>query len=166
MAASRIDPRRLGVALAVGVLLPVASCAQITGLSDEYRYDLEAGAGSSEDGSAVGLDASPGDARSDADARAQCSADDRTRTGTQLASASGELLSPQCRTCLAASCCAPIDACAKSSDCQASMKCVFQCQKSGSAASKRQCLSDCNVAAFQRVGSCAESGCAGACNLQ
>jgi hypothetical protein len=153
-------PVRIVVVLA-GLAIP--ACAQVTGLSDDYRYDLDAGADAS-NGEASARDGS-GDGPA-GDARGQCGPSDRARAATQIDSVNGDDLPASCQTCLAASCCREIDACASGNDCSQAMRCVFQCQRSsGGGSGKAQCLANCRPAFQQTVGSCVAASCSAACQL-
>jgi hypothetical protein len=163
MATSRSATRSFFVGGTFAFLITSASCAQVTGLSDDYRYDL-AGDGST---STTNAEAGAGDAGdgSTSDARLQCSASDRSRAGTEISNAGGDSLSGPCRQCLATTCCAPIDTCANNSECQAVMKCTFSCLKeNGSATAKAQCIDNCRPGPlFQAVTTCAHASCASTC---
>lgn len=139
-----------------------SSCAQVSGLADDYRYDLVAAAPTLD----ATADAGEGDAtvRADSsasDARSTCGATERARAATQITSAGGDSLSGQCRQCLASNCCAQIGACANNADCEASMKCVFGCQnQNGGGNAKTQCLANCRTGFFPTVGACIQATCA------
>jgi hypothetical protein len=161
-ASSRSSAGGIVAGVAITLLVALGSCAQVTGLSDDYRYDLDA---ATVDG--AGGDAAGGDAASDA-AAGQCSSIERTRAGTELAAVSGDLLTGQCRTCLANNCCTPIDTCSKNLECQQSMRCVFQCQReNGGGNNKAQCLNNCQNTFARTVGACVQASCGSpVCQLQ
>lgn len=152
-----------GGVIAVGALaiVLVSSCGQITGLSDDYRYDL-AEAGAEGDGSAT-AEGGPRDAGN------ACDLTERSRAQRTISEAGGETVSQQCRTCMASSCCDRIAECAQSDDCMQAMKCIFNCQKTGGGGGggKNQCLANCRGTFTTIVGSCVEQECAApTCQLQ
>jgi hypothetical protein len=178
MATFRANARRFvggGGAGAVLASILLASCGQLTGLSDDYRFDLDAGAPSSTTGpdgarivgDAAGstVDGRAGDGASGTDAaHPPCSAADRVTATNDLAQA--DLVPSACKSCLASSCCTEIETCASRSECDTAMKCVFQCQKNGGGNARTVCLDNCKAATFfQTVGSCISSSCS-SCQLQ
>lgn len=144
----------LGAALS---LLVVGACAQVTGLSDDYRYDLvEAGSDA-----AVTDGASRGEAGTDAGADTgsaadRCTAQERAQAQNAIVQANGDNLTATCRTCLATSCCDEIAACAGDPSCEQSMECVFGCMKSGN---RSQCLGNCSNVFATQVGACVQRSC-------
>lgn len=157
MATSSPTTRSFFVAVMFACSILGASCAQVTGLSDDYRYDLAANSATGDAG-ADGAAFSDGSA---SDARSQCSQNERNRASMEISNAGGDTLNFQCRQCMASSCCSQIDACAKSSDCENSMQCVFNCLKdNGSATARTQCVNNCRSGFLQTVGACIQSNCA------
>jgi hypothetical protein len=152
-------------ACAFALVVPLGACGQVTGLSDDYRFDQLADGGSlpdgeSGDGQADGPKGdAPGTSPTDGapDARESCTNPQQAVAQEQLTSAGGELLLA-CRNCLAANCCKSINVCASGNECDNSMKCVFNCQgHQGSA--KLQCLNQCSAAFENVVGACIASAC-------
>jgi hypothetical protein len=153
----------VGVALS----LAVASCGQLTGLSDDYHYDLEPGSNDG-GGSGEGGGGRPSDAGGTTDAKTDaraptCSAGEVSTANTVMISASGDNVPIACRTCLADECCKQVTTCGENNDCNNAMKCVFGCQKGGG--NKTQCLSTCNVAFQTEVNPCVQASCSSACQL-
>lgn len=143
------------VMVSATLLIMVCSCAQVTGLSDEYRYDLG--------DAASGTDASEVDAGANAGDR--CDSTDRTRTQSMITEAGGERIASRCRSCMAANCCDEIQKCAQTDECTQSMKCVFGCQQSGGG--KNQCIKSCNSSFDRLVGACLQTHCpVPTCQLQ
>lgn len=158
---------RYGRALAVAsVIAVVGACAQVTGLSDDYRFDLPADgadAASTEDGGTeAGRDGSTGDSGGGE----RCTKNQQAQTQTTFAQSGGDNVPLQCKSCLGQGCCDDIKKCADNAQCVDSMKCVFGCQqKNGNA--KTQCLSSCKNAFRDFVGACVASTCgAPTCQLQ
>jgi hypothetical protein len=140
------------------LLATPAACAQVTGLSDEYKFDLDGG--KREGGTEGGADGS-----GDAVAPGKCSTDDTTQATKDIASANGDKIpSAACRTCLASNCCSSIHACALDGTCKNAMSCVFNCQAKPQN-EKRRCLDDCDETAFGAVGTCSRQDCQQDCNL-
>jgi hypothetical protein len=141
-------------AIATLAVVAAASCAQVTGLSDDYRYDLGQNSGEDGGGSAdAGREGAAG----------QCSAAERTRADLAISGANGDRLPASCRSCLASSCCAPIEQCSGNADCLQAMRCVFNCQRDtgpgGNNNNKAQCLDNCGVLFNGLVGTCLRSSC-------
>jgi hypothetical protein len=143
MARSERLATSLGAALLV--LTMVSSCGQVTGLTDDYVYDLDEPDAASEGG---------GDGAGDGGG--QCSSGDRARALSSIGSAGGQDVSTQCKTCLSESCCSEISACAADDSCDESMKCIFGCQRTGN---RQQCLSSCGPAFVNTVGACLQTAC-------
>lgn len=147
---------RLAFSFACGLSPAVfAACGTVTGLSDDYVYDLDA-APTGE----VGGDGSTTDAAADAaadatqdtgapDAAGRCGPGQQTQAMTELNSRSGSKLPPQCETCLASTCCAQIHACVSvGTNCGATMDCVFQCQDQPVGAARSNCVAGCKSGNF------------------
>lgn len=148
----------------VASLALVGACAQVTGLSDDYRYDLVDG---SADASTAN-DASSADAARDGSATSdggeRCSAAERAGAQTTIGRSGGDELTAQCRTCLATNCCDEVAECGRQSDCAQSMECIFGCQRNGN---KGPCLNGCKQTFSATVGSCIQRFCAApTCTLQ
>jgi hypothetical protein len=162
---------RLGYALSIAsVTLPIAlapACAQVTGLSDDYQYDLvdgsagqEQDASTTKDGGAQAADA----AREGGAAGDRCSAAERSEAQATIGQAGGDGIPAQCRMCLATNCCDEIATCGQQDECTQSMKCIFGCQKNGN---KSQCINGCRSTFATKVGSCIQRYCASpTCQLQ
>lgn len=160
--------RNLAFACPLLTIALVSSCAQVTGLSDDYQYTLDAAATEATN------DAAPADAGSDApsskdgsggarDAGRVCTANQTASAETTIDDASGANLSPNCRTCLASKCCSEVSTCGGNSTCQSSMACVFTCQSKQNA--KTQCLNNCKPGFTPVVGTCVQQECASQCQL-
>ena len=162
--------RRSDLAVVMGcAVVLVASCAQVTGLSDDYRFDLAPDGSAPADGAPPPDGSTPGDAGRDA-SRDQCGIVERQRAETALVNAGGERVPLTCRTCMTSSCCGRINQCNGDPTCGDSMRCVLGCQRdSGSGSSKQQCLRNCGQAFNQVVLPCVPSFCTGpvaACSLE
>ena len=146
------------------VMLLASACGQITGLSDDYHYDLDTAGGGQADASAAGdgaADAAP-------DAGERCTASEGARADRAISEAAGEEVPQQCRTCMASSCCDAISRCAQNADCAQSMKCIFNCQRTGGGGGgKNQCLNGCKPTFTMVVGACVQDYCAApTCQLE
>jgi hypothetical protein len=145
----------LAPAVAVLGLGLVVACGQVTGLSDDYTYDLGEGGSQSSGGSS-------GDAAADADA------------GACAASTTLSLGSSTCSQCAAAKCCDKILACEKVTACSTRFTCNLDCTKSGSSGSNgalKDCFGNCtdqhqNAPGYQVVGTCINTSCSKECGFQ
>ena len=163
-------------ALVVGI----GACGQVTGLSNDYLFDLQ------EDGGTA-LDAS-GDATAEGGSKTDAPADAPVDTGpdaatcsfaqaqstqlrmTQLNGASG------CKQCLASDCCTAVDSCLNVSECKRALSCRLDCTTM-SGTDRHSCFNACNSNSggnttpesySSGVGACAASACAAttACAFQ
>ena len=167
----RLTFRRGLLAFGFALVVPVGACGQVTGLSDDYRFDqLEGGSitdGQSADGKTdgtVGADGSSGGPRdATADAKESCNTTQTVTAQEDLTNANAEIVSA-CRNCLAGNCCLTVHHCATSNDCDNSMKCVFGCQgKQGNA--KTVCLAQCGDVFQRTIEACLDSACSTNCSL-
>jgi hypothetical protein len=149
---------RFIVSLVFALATP-AACAQVTGLSDDYTFDLDGG---KRDGGEGGAD---GSSSGDAITPGKCSVADTSQAAEDISNANGDkIASAACRTCLAANCCSSIHACAGDGTCKDAMSCIFGCQAKPQN-EKRRCLDGCNEGAFGAVGTCSRQDCQQDCNL-
>jgi len=164
-------PIRLA-ALALPAVLAVAACGQVTGLSDDYTYDLEGGAATGDGGAADGAttDATTGDGATDAgaDATNKCSTNQTVKAAQKLQNYNGTQL---CKTCLAGSCCNDVDTCSANSDCNHVFSCKLDCTEK-SLSERSQCFKSCTVSGggtgpvYQStIGACAPAACTKECGL-
>lgn len=155
----------------VGIVLGVATtciafvgvgCGQVTGLSDDYTFDLADAAGSS--------DAAAGDAKADGAATgdgATGSGDSGSATCKAQATAyltTENAGSAVCRTCVANNCCTGVNACSPSSACRNDLKCVLDCSTSD--VGRQACVSKCQANqgnGFGAVLQCMQQSCASPC---
>jgi hypothetical protein len=144
-------------ALVLGLL--AAACAQVTGLADDYRYDLADGGRAADGGGGGGGDGGGTDGGDGGPAQ-QCTTVDRAKAELAMTNAAGDRLTTPCRSCLSTSCCLEIDRCAATADCNQSMRCIFNCQReTGGGNNKTQCLGNCGLEFLQLVGPCVEARC-------
>ncbi len=166
-----LTPIRLS-ALALATALLVGACGQVTGLSDDYTYDLEGGAtgdGSSE-GATTGDGAASGDGSSDAarDAANKCTTAQTLATTQTLQSYNGTTI---CNTCLARACCTDVDTCSLNQECDKVLGCKLDCTQ-GAPGDRAQCLKSCtssgnpNSLFTTTVGACSGAACRQECGLQ
>jgi hypothetical protein len=139
------------------------ACGQVSGLSDDYTFDLvEAGAASSDAGDSGAADAAAAlDSGAPVDAgSAQCKA----AASRDLANEGVGTVA--CRTCAADKCCGLIEACLASSGgpgCRNTLKCALACSSENA---RTACLAKCDGvqgAAFADVRACLQQGCSAAC---
>lgn len=167
--------RYLAVApVSLASLLGLAACGQITGLSDDYLFDLTEG------GAAAGGDASGDASKSDAPVTGDAGADARDGaakacTVTETASASAKLAASQgtapCKTCLAGKCCRDVVECVDTTDCSRVLVCKLDCTvRSGD---RSNCFRNCNNTGggppplfTDGVGACSTASCANECGFQ
>jgi hypothetical protein len=166
MARSRRFVRGFILGSTLLVVLAPCSCGQLTGLADDYRYDLDAGGApetsAADPSTADASDDAPHDASADSHAPA-CTAVQTEAAQTALTTNDGSNVPSACRTCMADSCCTEIQTCAKNANCAASMKCIFDCQQKGGG--KAQCLNNCAKAFATVVGTCVQNDCNADCQL-
>lgn len=160
---SRKDRVLVGMMLgAVSAALGIVGCGQITGLSDDYTYDLADGATSS--------DGAAGDAKTDGGT----STDGAVGTGdagspTCKTQATAYLTtenagSVACRTCVANNCCTGVNACSQLSACRNDLKCVLDCSTSDTG--RQSCVSKCQANQGNGFGvlyQCMQQNCASPC---
>src|SRR5688572_9056272 len=143
------------------IALSIVACAQVTGLSDDYKFDLDAAADGGEGGTSGGDGATPF-----VDG-GKCSASDQSTASTDIRNANGDKVPLLCRTCLVANCCTPIHLCAGLNVCRDSMRCIFNCQDKVQQNEKATCLRQCDDTAFNTaVGTCVTQDCQQACDLK
>lgn len=164
---TRLAPLALATALVVG------ACGQVTGLSDDYTYDLEGGAtadGASE-GATTGDGAATGDGASDAaaDATNKCTTAQTVNATKKLQNYNGTVL---CKTCLASGCCNDVDTCSNNSDCSRVLSCKLDCTEK-QLSERTQCFKACATSGggassvYQTtVGVCGPTVCKQECGLQ
>ncbi|MDB4935499.1 MAG: hypothetical protein JWP87_2471 [Labilithrix sp.] len=154
-----------------------AACGQVTGLSNDYEFDLVEGGGA--DGGAGGdakLDGPSSDASTTdapgldaADAANKCTTAE-TATALQRLNTLGGTTS--CKTCLAPACCKDIDVCFHNPDCSSVLECKLDCTTRTSA-ERQQCFKSCNSGGggvpdlyTSGMGACAASACKSECAFQ
>ena len=133
------------------VALLAAGCGQITGLSDDYTFDLE-------DAAADGGRDGGGDAATSQDAGPACKS-----TATNYLNGEGTG-SAACRTCVGTSCCVTVNACSQSSECRNDLKCVIACSSSDGA--RQSCVAKCEGNthnAFAPLLQCMQQNCTAQC---
>jgi hypothetical protein len=168
----QLTPIRI-VFFALPSLLAVAACGQVTGLSNDYQFDLADGS-SSATGDASG-DASASDGSSSTDARAdaadaapKCSTAQTTLAATRLNQFAG---TPACKSCLASSCCTDIEPCTSASECRRSLSCRLDCTDKP-ADQQHDCYNNCTngnpppAVYAQGVGACSAASCKTQCAFQ
>jgi hypothetical protein len=145
----------------------LAACGMVTGLSDDYKYNLDAASSSTADGG--GTDGSSvTDAAPDTGVDAgRCTAQQISSAETGLNSHGGDKLSSACESCLVATCCTQIAACLQSSPCTSVLECVMQCQDNSSVQGRQVCVDQCksgNTSGTELVGIL--NNCAPTCTQQ
>jgi hypothetical protein len=168
----QLTPIRV-VFFALPSLLAMAACGQVTGLSNDYQFDLVDDGGSSATGDASG-DATASDASSSTDARVdaadaapKCSTAQTTLANTRLSQFSG---TPACKSCLATSCCTDIEPCTSASECKRVLSCRLDCTTKA-ADQRPDCYSNCSngnappALYTQGVGACSTASCKTQCGF-
>ena len=155
-----------------GLAVATGACGQVTGLSNDYLFDVQEDGGTALDG---GGDATTeGGSRTDAptDAPVDTGADAATCSFaqaqstqlrmTQLSGASG------CKQCLANDCCTDVDSCLNTSECKRALSCRLDCTTM-TGADRHSCFQACSsnsggnttpASYTSGVGACATSACA------
>jgi hypothetical protein len=158
----------LSLALGVSAALVAGGCGQLTGLSNDYTYDLAEGGDASKGDGAVDGAADAADAADASDA-GKCSTSAANTTEAKLAQAVG---SATCKSCLAYSCCTTVDTCVNTQSCKQHLFCVLDCTSIQAANDRASCLSNnCNngggaTALFTNgVGQCAGVACKAECGF-
>jgi hypothetical protein len=165
-----LTPIRLAV-VALPAALVIAACGQVTGLSDNYTYDLEGGATATDGGGdGAKTDATTGDGATDAgvDAANKCSAAQTLKATDKMSGFNGTDI---CKACLATSCCTDVDTCSLNQDCTRVFSCKLDCTDKAPA-ERTQCFKSCTSGGGQSpvytgtVGQCGPAACASQCGLQ
>lgn len=160
---------------ALPVLLFATACGQITGLSDDYQFDLDGSSGGTRqgDGGDASADGASADASGDApvdsaDGAAKCTAAQRESANQRL-SAFGGITA--CKVCLAGSCCTQVDTCSRATDCARVLGCELECTAKLTV-ERQQCLKSCQNAGggvpplfANGVGACATTSCTQDCGF-
>jgi hypothetical protein len=164
-------PIRIGI-LALPVLVAAAACGQVTGLSNDYTYDLEGGAsaadGATGDGATTDGTAGEGGDSGAPDATNKCSQSDSFKAAQRLSQFNGTQV---CKTCLASSCCTDVDTCTSNGDCDHVLSCELDCTEKP-VGQRSECFKQCTVnggkpAVFTNgVLACASGACSNPCGLQ
>jgi hypothetical protein len=155
--------------IVLGVLAGGAvACGQVTGLSDDYVYDLAAEGGATADAG----DASKADAGTDAtavpDATTKCSPSQTLKAAQKLSGDNGAQI---CKTCLATACCTEVDTCTNNGDCNQVLTCKLDCTTK-QASQRSECFRGCTVNGgtptlfTNSVGSCSTASCKQECSFQ
>ena len=156
------------VVLATGA----GACGQVTGLSNDFVYDLqEDGGGISADAkadNAANADGAKTDAGADAPVAmgdaATCTSAQAGITEQRLTSING---STECKTCLSDDCCIDVGACLDISECRKALECRLDCTTMSGVA-RHSCFQVCDsnsggnttpMSYTDGVGACAASKC-------
>ena len=163
--------RSRAAVLALAVALLLGACGQITGLSDDYTFDLEAGAdGRPPTEGGIGPDGTAGDAMIDGGPRpdgeggtVNCNETDQRLATTAMTGMRNDM----CKACLAQQCCSPVGACTKDvAVCRVTLDCHLDCSEKGQPLMcfNTQCTNS-SQPLFQAVRTCATQFCSGQCVL-
>lgn len=167
-------------ALVVGA----GACGQVTGLSNDYLFDLQEDGGTARDASGGDATTVEGGSKTDAPAdaptdtgagadAATCSAAQAQSTQLRMTQLNG---STGCKQCLASDCCTTVDSCLNVSECKRALSCRLDCTTM-SGIDRHTCFNACNSNSggnttpesyTSGVGACAASACAAttACAFQ
>jgi hypothetical protein len=163
----QLTPIRI-VSFALTSLVAVSACGQVTGLSNDYAFDLGDGGGKGNGDAAGDASASDGalDAAADgAETGAKCSTAQTTLASTRLSQLGG---TQACRSCLAASCCTDVEPCTSASDCRRHLSCMLDCTPKA-ADQRPDCFANCtgNVPAVYTngIGACSIASCDAHCGF-
>lgn len=154
------------VTIALPLAFAVLACGQVTGLSDDYQFDLVDGGPSKADGAgdATKVDSPVGDSALDVRPANACTPQ---ATAAALAKMSGG--TADCKVCLASLCCADVETCASAAECQKVFSCKLDCTDQGD--QRAQCLSRCSnggpgaQAYASGVGQCGGHSCKTECGF-
>jgi hypothetical protein len=136
-------------ALAVPLALVVGTgaCGQVTGLSNDYLFDLQEDGGAAGDakGDAATTDGPKSDAPSDAPGdtavdAATCSTGQAGSIELRLMQINGAMA---CKDCLANDCCTDVDTCLNVQECRRALSCRLDCT-TRSGTDKHDCFNTCN----------------------
>lgn len=166
------------LALPFGLVVGTGACGQVTGLSNDYVYDLQ------EDGGAAAGDASgdaatadapksdaPTDAPTDTADAAKCSLAQANSTQQRLNQTNG---SNACKLCLATACCTDVDSCLNANECKRALSCRLDCTTM-TGVDRQDCFTTCNSnsggnttppAYTNGVGACSAAACSTPCAFQ
>lgn len=135
-------------ALAVPFVVVVATggCGQVTGLSNDYLFDLQEDGGPVGDAAGDGADGAKGDGSIDgavdtgaADA-AKCSTAQAGNTTLRLTQLNGAMA---CKDCLSNDCCTEVDSCLNVQDCRRALTCRLDCTTM-TGTDRHDCFNTCN----------------------
>lgn len=163
----------------VALVAAAAACGQVTGLSDDYDFDLVVEGGVRNDASdgSSGGDAATSDAPTDGSAVSDAPRDaTNTCTAGQTATAVQSLNTyngtPTCKACLAPACCTDVETCFNNTPCSKALACRLDCTARNSA-ERTQCFTACdNVGGgppplyVNGIASCAASACKQQCGFR
>lgn len=150
------------LAFALVAAIPIA-CAQVTGLSNDYKYDLVSDGG----GDGAGGEGGAGDGGGNDGGGGTCGVVEVGNADADLATINGN---ENCKTCLATSCCSDVTDCFGPSvqGCKDSLSCELDCTtKEGS--SRVSCFRGCqqnSAASFEPLKTCADRACRQQCGFQ
>jgi hypothetical protein len=155
---------REAVAL-VAVAASLVACAQVTGLSDDYTFNLVTDAGGGTDGGDAGKDGATDGGGTEGGA-GQCTSAQVGAANTILATLNG---TADCKSCLATQCCTDVTTCSSQQDCKSELSCDLDCTTK-EANSKQQCFRGCQENGVPQsytngVGKCANQQCKQVCGF-
>lgn len=170
------------LAVPLALVVGTGACGQVTGLSNDYVYDLQQDGGGSSSGDAKVDTGAMGDgAKTDAPAdapvgvdAATCSTAQASNTELRLTQLNG---SDACKSCLAADCCNDVDSCLNITECRKALACRLNCTSTTAGTDRHDCYAVCNsntggnstpLSYTSGVGACSASACAAttACAFQ
>jgi hypothetical protein len=137
----------------------IVACAQVTGLGDEYTFDLDAGAGADAVDEAV--------ATTDGAPAPVCSGQAGVSAHGILDGLKG---ASECMTCFADQCCVEVVDCwpqSGSSDCRNRFECILRCTEKTQRDERDKCFGDCSSksdTASRAMDDCQRNACQ-ACGL-
>ena len=164
------------LALPFVLVVGTRACGQVTGLSNDYLFDLQEDGGAAGDasGDAAATDGSksdaPTDAANDSADAAKCSSGQAGSIELRLTQING---ATPCKQCLANDCCTDVDSCLDAQDCRRALSCRLDCtDKTGT--DRHDCFSACTngggnttpASYTNGVGACSAASCSSTCAFQ
>jgi hypothetical protein len=178
----QLTPFRLvtfALALPLVLVVGTGACGQVTGLSNDYVFDLHEDGGAAA-GDAKGDTATTDGSKSDAptDAPSDTAVDAPTCSAGQAGSIELRLTqlggTTQCKGCLANDCCTDVDSCLNVQECKRALSCRLDCT-TRTGTDRHDCFVTCNSNSggnstppsyTNGVGACSMAACSTTCAFQ
>jgi hypothetical protein len=171
--------QRAGVTVALVVplvlVLTTGACGQVTGLSNDYLFDLQEDGGriDANGDAAASADAPKGDAIADAladRAAPKCSVAQAASAMLRMSQYGGEVA---CKNCLADNCCTEVETCSSKPECDRAFSCRLDCTPL-TGTDRHDCFNQCMNGGSNAtpaswtsgVAACSKSSCDSICAFQ